>query len=290
MNRVLVAGATGYLGKHIVKNLVDRAFNTTVIIRTASKFTESGLPIKVLRAEVTEAQTLENCCDGIDIVISTIGITRQADGLSYMDVDYQANLNLLNEAKRSNVKKFIYVSALHGDKLKSLKIFEAKERFVDELKASGIDYCIIRPTGFFVDMAEFYNMAVKGRIYLFGDGNYVSNPIHGEDLAKVCVDAIGSSANEVEVGGPYILTQTEIAQIAFAAINKPVKITYIPDWVRRMVLKAAKLVLSANKFGPIEFFLNVLVLDMTAHKYGKKTLKEEFSFLKLKHMSKATVK
>jgi len=287
MNRVLVAGATGYLGKHIVKNLVDRAFNTTAIIRTASKFIELDSPVKVLRAEVTEAQTLKNSCDGIDIVISTIGITRQADGLSYMDVDYQANLNLLNEAKRSHVKKFIYVSALHGDRLKSLNIFEAKERFVDELKASGIDYCVIRPTGFFVDMAEFYHMAVKGRIYLLGDGSYKSNPIHGEDLAKVCVDQINGSANEVEVGGPDILTQTEIAQIAFEAINKPVKITYIPDWVRRVGLKAAKLVLSANKFGPVEFFLSVLVMDMTAPRYGKKTLKAEFSFLKIKHMSKA---
>jgi len=287
MNRVLVAGATGYLGKHIVKNLVDRAFSTTAIIRTTSKFIEEDLSVKVLRAEVTVAQTLENCCDGIDIIISTIGITRQVDGISYMDVDYQANLNLLNEAKRSNVKKFIYVSALHGDKLKSLKIFEAKERFVDELKASGIDYCIIRPTGFFVDMAEFYNMAVNGRIYLFGDGSYESNPIHGEDLAKVCVDAIDSSANEVEVGGPDILTQTEIAEIAFEAIDKPVKITYIPDWVRRIALKAAKLVLSANKFGPIEFFLSVLVMNMTAPKYGTKTLKEEFSFLKTKDMPKA---
>ena len=171
MNRVLVAGATGYLGKNIIKNLVGRAFNTTAIIRTASKFFEPDLPIKVLRAEVTAAQTLKNCCDGIDVIISTIGITRQADCLSYMKVDYQANLNLLNEAKKSNVKKFIYVSALHGNSLKSLKIFEAKEKFVDELKASGIDYCIIRPTGFFADMAEFYGTPpreiteVKSRIF-----------------------------------------------------------------------------------------------------------------------------
>jgi uncharacterized protein YbjT (DUF2867 family) len=280
MKSVLVAGATGYIGKHIVKNLVDREINTTALIRTASKFSQSDLSVTLLRAEVTDKTTLKNCCDGIDTIISTIGITRQADGLSYMDVDYQANLNLLNEAKRSNVKKFIYVSALHGDRLKSLKIFEAKERFVTELQASGIDYCIIRPTGFFVDMAEFYNMALKGRIYLFGDGSYRSNPIHGEDLAEVCVDAINDSANEIEVGGPEIFTQTEIAQIAFETINKPVKITYFPDWVRRILLKMTKLILSANKFGPIEFFLSVLVMNMTAPKYGKRTLKAEFRLLK----------
>ena len=67
------------------------------------------------------------------MVISTVGITRQKDGFTYMDVDYRENANLLSEAKRSGVKKFIYVSVLNGEKLSNLKICEAKERFVTEL-------------------------------------------------------------------------------------------------------------------------------------------------------------
>ena len=67
------------------------------------------------------------------MVISTVGIARQKDGFTYMDVDYRENANLLSEAKRSGVKKFIYVSVLNGEKLSNLKIFEAKERFVTEL-------------------------------------------------------------------------------------------------------------------------------------------------------------
>lgn len=82
-----------------------------------------------------------------------------------MDVDYQANLNLLNEARKRGDRKFIYVSALNGHKLKHLKIFEAKEKFVEELKFSGLAYSIIRPNGFFSDMKEFYDMAKKGAIY-----------------------------------------------------------------------------------------------------------------------------
>ena len=54
-----------------------------------------------------------------------------------MDVDYQANLNLLNEARESGVRKFIYVSVLNGEKLRHLKICDAKEMFVEELKKSG---------------------------------------------------------------------------------------------------------------------------------------------------------
>lgn len=224
MEKILVAGATGYLGKHVVKNLVEQNFNTTALVRNPMKFEAFGTPVdKLVQAEVTNQSTLENCCDGIDIVISTLGITTQTDGLTYMDVDYQANLNLLNEAKKSGVRKFIYVSVLNGEKLKSLKICEAKEKFTEELKKSGLEYCIIRPNGFFSDMTEFYNMAKNGRIYLFGDGKLKSNPIHGEDLAQVCVGAISQEVNEINVGGPVTLSQIEIATIAFEAAGNPVK-------------------------------------------------------------------
>ena len=176
MKRVLVAGSTGYLGRFIVQNLIAKNIRPVALARSSGKLEEFQPDIDIFEAEVTNARSIINCCDGVDVVISSLGITRQQDGLSYMDVDYQANLNLLNEAKRSGVKKFIYVSALHGDKLKHLKIFEAKEKFVKELSGSGLDYCVVRPTGFFSDMTEFYKMADNGRVYLFGRGEYQSNP------------------------------------------------------------------------------------------------------------------
>lgn len=280
MEKILVAGATGYLGKYIVKNLVYQNFNTTVLVRNPTKFEIFGIPVnRLVQAEVTKQSTLTNCCDGIDIVISTLGITRQTDGFSYMDVDYQANLNLLNEAKKNGVRKFIYVSVLNGEKLKTLKICEAKENFAEELKKSGLEYCIIRPNGFFSDMTEFYNMAKNGRIYLFGNGKFKSNPIHGEDLAQVCVDAISQEENETDVGGPETFSQIEIATIAFEATGKPIKITHIPDWIRLLVLKSLKLTLSTNKFGPIEFFMNVMATEMSAPEYGVHTLTNYFNSL-----------
>ncbi len=152
MKRVLVAGSTGYLGRFIIQNLIANNIWPVALARSSEKLEEFQADINILEAEATNACSLINCCDGVDVVISSLGITRQQDGLSYMDVDYQANLNLLTEAKRSRVKKFIYGSSWHGDKLKKLKIFEAKEKFVKELSKSGLDYCVIRPTGFFSDM------------------------------------------------------------------------------------------------------------------------------------------
>ena len=276
MANILVAGATGYLGLHIVKNLAEQGFNTTALVRTPSKVNRLNLPVRVLEAQLTHPGSLIDCCHDIDTVISSLGITRQTDGLSYMDVDFQANMNLLNEAKRSGVKKFIYVSVLHGEELKSLQICAAKEKFVEALKNSGLEYCIIRPSGFFSDLTEFYNMAKKGRIFLFGDGQLTSNPIHGDDLAKVCIDAIATDTQEIKIGGPDTLSQVDIATLAFEAVNKPLKITFIPDWVRRVLLKAANLLLSNNKYGPVEFFLNVMVMEMSTELYGKQSLKDYF--------------
>jgi len=281
MQNILVAGATGYLGKYIVRELVSRKFNTTALVRNPAKFESFAIPVeKLLQAEVTDTTALKNCCAGIDVVISSVGITKQKDGLSYMDVDYQANLNLLNEAKKNGVEKFVYVSVLNGEKLKSLKICEAKEKFVEALKNSGLNYCIIRPNGFFSDMTEFYNMAQKGRIYLFGNGELKSNPIHGIDLAHVCVDAIDKKETEIEVGGPETLSQNEIAKIAFEAADKPIKITYIPDWIRRILLRSLKLFLGPEKYGPIEFFMNIMAIEMVAPAYGNHTLRDYFNIIK----------
>jgi uncharacterized protein YbjT (DUF2867 family) len=64
----------------------------------------------------------------------------------------------LKEALKDGVKAFQYISAINGDKLRHLKIFEAKERFVDELRRAGIYYCVMRPNGFFSDMRDFLKM------------------------------------------------------------------------------------------------------------------------------------
>jgi uncharacterized protein YbjT (DUF2867 family) len=281
MKRILLAGATGYLGSYIARELQKRDYHVRAMVRNPEKLNREKIAAtEILEAEITRPESIEGCCEEVDIVISTVGITQQKDGLTFMDVDYQANVNLLNEAKQSGVKKFIYVSVLHGEKLKHLKICAAKERFAEELKASGLDFCIIRPNGFFSDMAEFYNMAQKGRIYLFGNGELKANPIHGADLAVVCVDAIEKSDKEIEVGGPQTLTQNEIAITAFKILNKKPKITYIPNWIRIIILKMIKVFTGSKVYGPIEFFLTVMAIDMIAPEYGKHKLEDFFSELK----------
>ena len=280
MDRVLLAGATGYLGRHIARELLKRSYFVRALARNPEKLKQDNIETtEILQADITQPDSIKDCCKTIDVVISTVGITKQKDGLTYMDVDYQANMNLLQEAKKSGVKKFIYISSLNAEKLRYLKICDAKEMFVEQLKKSGIEYCIVRPNGFFSDISEFFEMAKRGRVYLFGNGELKSNPIHGEDLAAVCVNSIDIPDQEIEIGGPETLTQNEIAAIAFDILGNKPKITYIPDWARITMLKLVRLFTGSKTYGPIEFFMTVMAIDMIAPEYGKHKLKEHFKNL-----------
>jgi len=284
---VLLAGTTGYLGKYIAIELGKQRMNAKLLARNVQKLaafeTEHST---VINAEVTQPETLKGWFDDVDTVISTVGITRQKDGLTYMDVDYQANVNLLKEAQQAGVKKFIYISAINGSKYRKLKIFEAKEKFVDELKSSGMDYTVIRPNGFFSDMGDFLSMAKSGKIYLFGKGKHKLNPIHGADLAKVCVNAITSGEKEIDVGGPDILTQNKIAILALKAYSKPLKVVHLPDWIRRFIIWIVRTFTSVKTYGPIEFFLTLMGDDQVAPTYGEHHL-EDFFMEEVKKLEEA---
>jgi uncharacterized protein YbjT (DUF2867 family) len=276
MKNVLVAGATGYLGQYLVKELKKRKYWVRALIRTENQKQLVSDADEYFIGHITKPETLIGITKNIDVVFSTIGITRQKDGLTYMDVDFQGNLNLLQESIKSGIELFTYVSAINGENLRHLKIFEAKERFVDTLKNSGLDYKIIRPNGFFSDMKDFLNMAKGGKVYLFGDGKFKLNPIHGEDLAKVCVNKLISAEKNIIVGGNEILSQNNLAELALAAWNKKVRIVHLPDWIRRITIWLLRKTTSSKTYGPVEFFLTAMASDNIAPCYGNHYLGDFF--------------
>jgi len=272
-NNVLVAGATGYLGKHLLHELKLQGYHAIALARNPSKLDSLSVD-QIVKAEVTQPESLKGHLRHVDCLISTVGITRQKEGLSYMDVDYQANANLLKEALASGVKKFIYVSVLNGHLMRNLKGIEAKEKFVDELMRSGLDYTIIRPNGFFSDMTDLLTMAQKGRVYLFGSGNYCGNPIHGEDLARFIVNNMHHPVSELEVGGPEILSHNEMARAAFEATGRKEKIVHVPLWIRNLSLQLIRWFTPQKIYGPAEFFMTVMAMDMVAPEYGEHHLSD----------------
>lgn len=282
--KVLVAGATGYLGRYVVQEFKRRGFWVRVLARTPEKMQSVGpymepaidqLYDELFIGEVTRPERLKGVCDGIDIVFSSIGITRQRDGLGLMDVDYQGNKNLLTAAIDSGVRKFVFVSVFMADRIAGLA--KAREFFVQDLKQSGLAYGIVRPTGYFSDMSEYLKMARSGKVYVMGTGINTINPIHGKDLAKVCVDIAEETQNDVEqdVGGPVAYTYEDIGTLACDIVGVNKKIVRIPLWLARLAVTLIR-PFSSHWYQAASFFATVMSNDFVAPKAGSYTLDRYF--------------
>ncbi|HAS40954.1 MAG TPA: hypothetical protein DCS93_10760 [Microscillaceae bacterium] len=288
MKKVLVAGATGYLGKYVVQELKKQGYWVRVLARNPKKLAQTGkfgepaiaeLVDEVFEGEVTQPETLKGIFDGIDWVFSSIGITRQKDGLTFWEVDYQGNKNLLDLAIAQQVERFVFVSVFQGAELAGkIKVAEAREAFVQDLKASGLDYRIVRPTGYYSDMSEFMVMAQQGRVFVVGDGSGLINPIHGEDLAKVCVQAFQQapdSAKEIEAGGPEIFTYQEIGELAFELLNKKPRFAKLPVWLTKVMVTLIK-PFNRQQADLYSFFISAAQNKALAPKQGGHHLRDYF--------------
>ena len=286
--RVLIAGATGFLGKHAVKAFKQRGYWVRVLTRSKERLFEPGpFTAPALAAEdlddifvgeISKPDTLTGIMDGIDIVYSSVGISRQRDGLTFEQVDYQCNRNLIDLCQDSSVSRFVYVSMEGAENLMHLAITQAHERVVSDLKQSGLDYRIVRPCGYFSDMGVLYDMARKGRSFLVGDGTNLMNPIDGQDLAEVCADTAEGEEVEVAAGGPDTMTQREAAELAFEVVGKPAKITIIPMWMARGLVKFIGLL--STQFGDLaDFIVTAGEIDGVGPKRGTTTLKSYFESL-----------
>lgn len=278
MRTVFIAGATGYLGRHVGRHYADTGWHVRALVRDADR--AGDLPAQqIVEAEATQPDSLRGVMEGTDLVISALGITRQRDGLGYREVDYGANLNLLEEAMRARVPRFAYVHVLNADKMRDVPLVEAKQAFVDRLRAAPVASTVIAPGGYFSDMADFLNMARGGRVWLFGDGQYRINPIHGADLAAASAEAIEAERDWLDVGGPDVLTHDQIAELAFTALGTPARITHLPDALRKVALLALKPGLPRSIAGPARFFLSAMGQDMVGTPVGTRRLRDHFAAL-----------
>lgn len=278
MQTVFIAGATGYLGRYLCAEYRSRGWQVVALVRDAVR--AAGLDAdRLVEAEATRPETLKGTMDGADLVISALGITRQADGLGYHEVDYQANINLLREAQHATVQRFAYIHVLNAGKMQGVSLADEKAAFVSALQAADIASTVIAPSGYFSDMADFLAMARSGRVWLFGAGTHRINPIDGGDLAAATADAIAEERDWLNVGGPETFTHSELAALAFKAVGRPVKITRLPDSFRKAALRLLPWLTPRRIHGPAQFFLTALGIDMVGEPRGTRRLGDHFTDL-----------
>ena len=271
---VLIAGGGGVLGRLLIKELLSRKHTVTSFAYSAREFEGLQDPnLKTLACDITKPEQLKGVCNGVDIVISCVGITRLSGKLTHMDVDYQGNVNLLREAQLAGVKKYGFISPEGVDEGHTfVPLLEAKYHFEEELKRSGMKWVIFRAGGFLSDLKEMGKAAAKGNMFVFGNGENRFTPVDVGDLAQIMVDDIFVRENAVvTVGGPQDMSWNEICRTCFTWHGKPPKILHIPIWVGKLALFIIKPF--SRKYDAMgRLILFMCTNDLLTEKRGKKSL------------------
>lgn len=223
--KIVLAGAFGNLGAEILRVLCGTGHEIVAADLKERPVEGTEGKYRFVSIDATNPETLKGLCDGADVVITTMGLTSASTKFTAYDIDYQGNLNLLNEAKKANVKKFTYISVISCDKPGAEKVpmLHAKYMFENELKKSGIDYVIHRPTGYFYDIAKVFRPYVeKGEMQLLKKyGDVKANVVDCPEFAEFIVAHMEDSQKTYSVGGKETWTYLEMAKMCMAAGDKP---------------------------------------------------------------------
>jgi uncharacterized protein YbjT (DUF2867 family) len=229
--KTVLAGAYGKLGSDILKSLIREGHEVTAADLIDKR---EGDPDKnryaYRKLDVTDAASLRGLCDGADAVITTVGLTSVSTKLTNYDIDYQGNLNLLNEAERAGVKKFVYISVLHADTApENVPMAYSKKMLEEELVKSGISYVIHRPSGYFYDIIKVFRpMIEKGKVTLLGTKPVYANVVDTPEFADFIAAHLSDSNTVYNVGGKEKWSYEEIARMCFEAAGKTPHIGHAP--------------------------------------------------------------
>jgi uncharacterized protein YbjT (DUF2867 family) len=279
MKKILLAGATGHLGKHIFRALKQAGFEVRVLARNLNKakslFPD---PEELVLADATKPHTLEGCCDGVEVVISAIGksvsLRNQGSG-SFQDIDYKANRHLLKEAQQAGVKQFIYISAYGTDKFPGLAYFKAHADFEKALRQSGLNYTILQPVALFSALDQMMNLARNGRFGQLDIGDKTVNPIYDGDVARIAVANIGQPSQTLPLGGPNIYTRQELTHLICEAAGYKGQLPEIPFEYVDSLLPFVRM-LSRSLYDKLAFMVAVSKVDCIAPQIGEYSLEEYF--------------
>lgn len=272
--KVVLAGAYGNLGADIFRTLINEG-HEVVALDMAQREIGVDKNFTFKKVDVTNPETLKGTCDGADVVITTVGLTKGSATISNYDIDYKGNLNLLKEAKRAGVKNFTYISVIKADKAPDVPMVHAKYLFEEELKKSGLTYVIHRPTGYFYDIVKVFKpMIEKGEVTLLGKEAVHANVISTQDFGEFIVKHMLDDNKVYNVGGKETYSYEEIANMCFEAAGKTPVVKRAPVWLFDVLAFVNKLKKN-GKEAIIRFSKFTLTQDMVGDTvYGDMSFKE----------------
>jgi uncharacterized protein YbjT (DUF2867 family) len=280
---VLLAGATGTLGRELLSELRRRGKRVRALVRDERRAIALADPRPELAVGdlADPCADLDGACRAAHTVISAAGRScttrRLPDRGRFQALDFDGNRRLLEAAIRAGAQRFLYVSILGAQRLRQLEYVDAHERFVELLQESPIQSTVIRANGFFAGYLELLELVTSpGPATLIGSGSAKDNPIHEADLAVACLEALERDERAVDVGGPQIFTRREELELACVALGREPRIVRVPP---RILRTGARLLspVDARRAEVIRFLAAICTIDMVGPPSGQRQLGEYFA-------------
>jgi len=207
VNMILVTGATGFLGRHLLAVFSKKKIKAACLIRRV-KSRGKIRGFKPVIGNLNEPESLYKATKNIDVVIHIAGEVNPKDNMLYNKINYLGTVNLVNACRKNKVKRIIYLSSL--DAALKTAYGRSKSKAEKIIKRSGIDHVILRPSLIYGEgdnkhLADIARTIKRSPfIPVFGDGRYLRQPVYVRDVAESILKAVKLKKKNktYNIGGP----------------------------------------------------------------------------------------
>ncbi len=258
MSTILLTGASGFVGSHLVPALIAAGHDVVALVRTptAGEMVASRLPasdraaIETRIGDVTRPATLAPALTGVDAIVHLVAIPRDFNGGAEMRlVNTEGTRALVSAMHAAGVRRLVHMGVMGVVDDPNLHYASSKARAEAIVRDSGLGWTILKPSLQFGEGDGFFNIVAglvrisPGAVPVPGDGSARFQPIHVDDVATVAVRAIADPSTiggSFELGGPRYWTYREITREVVKALGKRRAIVPMPLPLIRLVAGIAE--------------------------------------------------
>ena len=247
--RVLVTGADGFVGRHLLPRLVSRGHRVRALARRAPSRPGVRVPgVEWRVADLTRRESLAGAANGCDRVVHLAGGFEAANGVSLGRLHGTGTRNLIWEVLKSDVERVVLVSAL-GASPDAGEFFRTKFEAEDIVLSCGIEPVILRPSVVYGPGDHFTEPIVRilralPVFPIMGDGTFRIQPIAVEDLVDVLAQAVERpdlAGRSIDLAGPEKLSFVHIVRVLGNTIGRSRPILPLPAALARPAARIAGL-------------------------------------------------
>ena len=246
--RVLVTGASGYVGGYVCRRLLADGHEVVGLSRNPAGQTLEQ--VTSVRGDVTTGAGLAEAMQGADAVIHLVGIITETRAATFHQVHVEGTRNVLAAARTAGVDRLVHMSALGASETAESEYQRTKAEAEAMVRASGLDWTIMRPSLVFGAGDAFFGGSLKELVTLppvipvVGTGAYPFRPIWAEDVATAFSRALTTAATverQLELTGPVEYTLRELLVLIRDLLRPGKPLMNVPLLLMRLGIQVFKL-------------------------------------------------